>query len=561
MSAASRLLARVGGHRRWILASSALGIVTTSAGIALMGTATYLLTRSAFDTIGISLSLAILAVRASAVTRVVARYVDRYVGHLGTFEVLTRLRSWLYGTLASDDDRVIRARDRGAVVTALVDDVDTMQDHLLRVAVPPWVAVGTLAIAAIATAMIDPRAGLVAIVILAVSTVLLQVTQRRATSESEARLIDVRARRMALAAEFLDSLDELSVWDRTDVLTDRIAELDREDATIRRRVASSTAVHSAALSMAIAGAVIAATALVADRVDPMDRHWWIAALPVMVLAASDCLPAVLGAARAASSTERAAGHLLDLVGSKAPPSGETPTSLRPTTNDVQSGLVLDAVDLRHPGGPTILAGVDLRIEPGSVVWISGPSGVGKSSVVALLTGLLPPDAGTVTLDGVEVGSLDRSIHSPIAAALQHDHVFDSTIRDNLLVADGSASDARLDDAATLAGLREFLSERPGALDAATGADGSELSGGERRRLVLARAFTADAAVLVLDEPLEHLDPTRGRAILGSIIERRRDRITIVLTHEPPVGIPADLSLELRDGAFHRLDRDHDDPTG
>ena len=555
MSAASDLLARVGGHRRWIAASTVLGLITGGSGIALIGTATYLLTRSAFDT-GVSLSLAILAVRASAVVRVVARYVDRYVGHLGTFRVLTELRTRAFEWIASADPRLVLRRDRGDVVTGLVEDIETMQDQVLRVAAPRRIAGGVLLIAMIAMAIIDPTAAIVSTAILASISIASSVAISARTTADQAAAIDLRSRRMAALTEGFDARDELMVWGRTDLVIDETDRLADTDARLRHRMASTDGTIAAVLTGAVAMAVVASV-MILDRQPPTGGHrWWIAAVPLMVIAASEVLAPMIASVAFASRTDAAAGRLLDLANDPTADArvGSAAATLPSFAGD---GLELTNVSFRHPDGPHVLVHADLSVPTGSRVWISAPSGVGKSSVVALLAGLIAPDDGRILLDGTDVDAVPRTPTSPIATALQHDHLFDTSIRDDLLVADGDADDARLREVCELVGLTEFLDRREGGFDAPAGPDGASLSGGERQRLIVARSLTAQPAMLLLDEPIEHLDRRQGESILVSILSDRSDRITIVFTHDrPPLTIAPliDAEYRLTDGGFIAIDR-------
>jgi ABC-type multidrug transport system fused ATPase/permease subunit len=130
--------------------------------------------------------------------------------------------------------------------------------------------------------------------------------------------------------------------------------------------------------------------------------------------------------------------------------------------------------------------------------------------------------------------------------MQDDHLFDTTIRDNLLVGDGDATDGQLLDACRTASLLPFIEARPGGLDAPIGPNGDELSGGERQRLMIARALLADAPILVLDEATEHLEPSLRSEVLDAILTSRKGRTTIMLAHEIDTVDGVDVTYDLID---------------
>jgi len=545
--AAAELSRRIGGTRRWIALSALLGTVTVGAGIALVGMSTHLVTMSEIHGTAATLSLVILAVRASAVTRVVARYVDRYLGHLGTFRVLTRLRVWTYRALVDAEPLGDANRRRGDVVAALVDDVETMQDHLLRVAVPVVVAVTTSIVGVVAIAMIDVAASLVFLGLFTVVTVVAWSTLRRAAATAGRATTEVRAERLARSTEELAALDEMIAWGRGDRLSTMLTELDGRERPSTRRLATVRGRADAVVTLATGGTALVLAAMVLPP-SGVDLVTWVLAVPVIALAATEAIGPVLAGAERAASTDAAAARVLDLVERHR-------ASPRPTPRPVAvraPQLVLDDVSFAFENGPGILDHQTTIVDWGHTVVIVAPSGTGKSTLGELLLGLRSPTSGAVRIDGTDVRAIDHEDRPTITAAvLQDDHLFDTTLRDNLLVADADADDRRLRRSLALAGLDDLVDER--SLDMPVGPDGAGLSGGERQRVLVARALVANAPILVLDEAGEHLDPERRRRVLDAVLDARRGLTTIVLAHDTSAIARADRVLELRDGRLHEAE--------
>jgi len=188
------------------------------------------------------------------------------------------------------------------------------------------------------------------------------------------------------------------------------------------------------------------------------------------------------------------------------------------------------------GGDDVLDGLSLSMPAGSRVVITGPSGSGKSTLAAVLLRFLEPRSGEVLLDGVDLASLDGDqVRSVVGLLTQESHVFDTTIRENLLLAQPGASDLRLWRALYLARLGVFVEGLPDGLDTMVGEHGARLSGGERQRLAFARLLLADRDVLVLDEPTEHLDEETGRALLEDLFTAAGRRTVVLLTHRPELA--------------------------
>ncbi|MGF1662652.1 MAG: ATP-binding cassette domain-containing protein, partial [Kineosporiaceae bacterium] len=232
-----------------------------------------------------------------------------------------------------------------------------------------------------------------------------------------------------------------------------------------------------------------------------------------------------------------------------PPTGATPGRTRP---DADAALVAESVTAGRPGLPAAVGGVDLRLD-GTVrtVAVVGPSGSGKSTLLATLAGLLPPLAGTVRVGPPGAAADPAEVPDAARRRLAHlvsesDHVFATSVRENLRLADPGAGDGRLARALVDAGLGAWLATLPQGLDTVLAPGGSDLSGGERRRLLLARARLSPAAVLLVDEPAEHLDPATADAVVGELLTG--DRPVVVAGHRLTPLALADEVVVLRDGA-------------
>ncbi len=193
---------------------------------------------------------------------------------------------------------------------------------------------------------------------------------------------------------------------------------------------------------------------------------------------------------------------------------------------------------------------DLRIHPGEVVALLGPSGVGKSTVAKLLGRLIDPDGGAVRLDGHDLRDLQvESVRAAIGVVLQETLVFDASIRDNLLLGQPAATDAELTWALEAVDALDFVENMPGGLDARVGQKGRSLSGGQRQRIALARTLLRDPPVLVLDEPTNGLDSATAARVLPRLLA---GRTAVLITHDPEVAAMANRTLIIEDGQIHRV---------
>lgn len=549
-SSGRNLFQEIGKTHRWVVLSSLLGILTIGSSIGLLAMAVYLLTKSALVGTAASLSLTILGVRFFALTRVVGRYCERFLGHLGTFRVLTRLRVWLFEQLIGTDTIVLAEQRRGDVVTGLVDDVDTMQDRLLRVSSPPFVALGTLLIAVSILLTINLQSAFILSAFFLVGSVALPPLLWSRTRRLAGQLIRLRAKRLAEANELMEGMETLAIWGRTDQLATSLAQFDAQESVVTRQLTRTRALLDVAV-VSLTGVCILAlvTALRTTQVS-VTNVYWLATVPLIALASLEALGPLLAAPGFRAQTDAAAQRILTIA--------KSPTATSPNASPDRSSLQkpppspvieLAYLSFAYRDSAPIFVDASLVIPFGSTVAIAAPSGTGKTTLLELLVGLLPFEHGTISVGGFrpdEVQSLDRTY---IAAVMQDDHLFDTTIRDNLLVGDGDATDERLLEACSIAGLQQFLDDRSEGLDAPVGPNGDLLSGGERQRLIIARALVADAPILLLDEPTEHLEPTRRTEVVDAILASRKGRTTIILAHETAAIDQVDAMYDVVEGRF------------
>jgi ATP-binding cassette subfamily C protein CydCD len=175
--------------------------------------------------------------------------------------------------------------------------------------------------------------------------------------------------------------------------------------------------------------------------------------------------------------------------------------------------------------------VDLTLEPGRRVAVVGPSGAGKTTLAQVLLRFLEPEGGVCSLGGVDLCDLDGDeVRRAIGLCAQDAHLFDSSVRENLLIARRDATEAELRAVLRRVGLLDWADALPDGLDTLVGEHGARLSGGQHRRLVLARALLANFPLLVLDEPTEHLDLPTADALTADLLAATEGRTTLLITH-------------------------------
>ncbi|MEV6597788.1 thiol reductant ABC exporter subunit CydC [Actinoplanes sp. NPDC051346] len=501
----------------------ALGTAAWLAGIVLTGAAAWLLVRAAALPPVLTLSTAVVLVRGSAVARPLLRYLERLVSHDVAF---ARLADWRSRVFADLIPRVPGpgTRRRGDLLTRIGADVDARVDGLLRGRLPALSAALTLAVATAVAVAGVPAVALPLGAGLLISAVGAPALAAWHATRTEAATGRARAELRDAVVETVDGIEELAGrgGHALDVPDRRSRTLARWETRAARAAGAA-----AALNLLGTGVAVVGTAVVLRDTSGISPEW-AAVLLLAVVALGEPTSALPDAAIARRRAAGARERLAD-IRQQRPSATRTPAE---SAGVVVRGLVAGWDPERRPA----LRGVDLDLPPGATVAVLGPSGGGKSTLAAVLAGLLDPRAGTVSRPARTVLVGDEA-----------DHVFASTVRENLRLAKPAATDPELGAALTRVGLGPWLAGLPQGLDTWLGAGGGTVSGGQRRRLATARAVLAEPRLLLLDEPTEGLDEAGAAALMADLLDAAQGCTVVLFTHRTEGLDRVDAAYRLRDG--------------
>jgi thiol reductant ABC exporter CydC subunit len=524
-----RLLSLSGIRASRVAVSVALGALTVVFGVGLMATAGYLISRAAERPAVLSLTTAIVAVRFFGLARPLARYADRLWSHDLALRALGHMRARFYASIEPLAPGELQAFRRGDLMTRMIGDVDALQGLYLRGLGPPLVALAAGAVCVGTAAAFLPAAGIVLAVGLVLGGVAVPVAAGRLARKAGARQAEARGELTSEIVDLLRAAPELVVYGAEDRMLERVRSADRTLDRLARRDAVVGGLGEG-LSILVAGLTVVgvlAVSVQAHAGGSLDRVL-VAMLALLALASFEAVGGLPAAARELSGTLASGGRVLDLV-DREPAIRDPATPLEPPTG---ASIALERVTARYaPDEAAVLSDFDLRLEPGRRLALVGPSGAGKTTVTNLLLRFLDPSEGQVMLDGRELGGYrQEDVRATYALAGQEAHVFDSSIRANLLLARPDATESDLRAALRRAHLDDWVASLPDGLDTLVGEDGNRLSGGQRQRLTIARALLSDAPVLVLDEPTAHLDRETAEAVVGDAFAAAGDRSVLLITH-------------------------------
>ncbi|MFF0963940.1 thiol reductant ABC exporter subunit CydD [Streptomyces sp. NPDC003703] len=532
--AAGGVLARVRaacGRRRGRLAlAMLLGSLALGSAVGLMATSGWLISRASQHPPVLYLMVAVTATRAFGIGRAVFRYAERLVSHDAVLRMLAETRVAVYRRLERLAPAGLRRTRRGDLLSRLVADVDALQDYWLRWLLPAGAAVTVSAASVAFTAWLLPEAGAVLAVGLLAAGAGVPVITGAVARRAERRLAPARGVLATRVTDLLTGTAELTV---AGALPARTAEARRADGVLTRiasRAATATALGDG-LTALLSGLTVAAAALVGAQAVTEGRLSGVA-LAVVVLTPLAAFEAVLGmplAVRHRQRVRRSAERVYEILDAPEPVREPEAAHPEPAT---PFPLTVRSLTARHTGQESdALAGLDLTLEEGRRVAVIGTSGAGKTTLAQVLLRFLDPASGTYRLGGVDARSLDGdTVRRFVGLCAQDAHLFDSSVRENLLLARKDADEPALRAALARARLLDWADSLPDGLDTLVGEHGARLSGGQRQRLALARALLADFPVLVLDEPAEHLDLPTADALTADLLSATEGRTTLLITH-------------------------------
>ncbi|MFP4278547.1 MAG: thiol reductant ABC exporter subunit CydC [Halochromatium sp.] len=550
-------------YRGWMLGGFAVALITLLANVTLMAISAWFITAMAMaGAAGLAMNYFTPAaiIRGSAIARTAGRYFERLITHEATLRQLAGLRVWFYRHLEPLAPARLMEYHSADLLTRIRADIDALDNLYVRVLVPVLVALTAGLAFFIFTALHDLGLALLLLDMLFIAGVVLPALGHWLGKAPGRRIVELQAELRQTSIDGTQGLSELLIYGAADSHARHMDRLSRALVAEQARMSQLTGIAQAATgltaNLTLWGMLWLGIPLVHDGSLAPPQ---LAMLALFSLAAFEAVAPLPMAFQQLESTLTAARRLFAIVDTE--PAVPEPSGPAPQPKD--SGLSIKGLRFRYPstgttagGGsdpapdqerPT-LDGIDLELPPGRRVAIVGATGSGKTTLFNLLLRFWAPEAGTIRLGGVPLEQFPgEDLRSRIALVSQHTHLFDASIRENLLIAAPEAPQALLEQACATAQIHDFIAELPEGYDTWVGETGVRLSGGQARRVAIARALLRDAPILLLDEPTEGLDAVTERALMDAVQRLMAGRTVLLITHKPVALAQMDEILVLDQG--------------
>ncbi len=535
-------------------AALGLALLTAATTLILLGGSGLLVVRATGPGGLAALGGLLVLIEVVAFVRAPLRFKERMSAHRVALRSMVTWRAWLFDTLALRSPGATGSLASGDLLDRTIEDVDALQDLYVRLALPTLTCIVTGTLATLICALILPIAGLIVGTALVVG---IGASLAVGTRAARVDLLDATTRGQvsARSADLLLGLTDLTMGGATDTFFEAL-----EEAESRRNHTAAKRADLRGLGSGVV-AIIGAVAVVSVAlVTGAAHHRGVVtsgeavALTLVALAGLEPLTGLLAAAIRAPEVA-ASGDRLDAIA--ALPLPVTEPSM-PAPWPLGRG-VIEFDGLAAPAlvdGPTVLRDISLHIPPGARVAILGASGSGKSTLCRVLMRFIAPTAGSICVETTPLTAISSDeVRRHIAMLDQSPSLFGGTLRDCLRLGDPTATDAELIAALERCDLGELAAPALGGLDRLVAEDGATFSGGEQRRLALARALLRQPDVLVLDEPTAGLDAAQASGVLSACLTAAGEASVILVTHAVEETIGFDQVLWLEEGSLRPLDEE------
>ncbi|HEY3343545.1 MAG TPA: thiol reductant ABC exporter subunit CydC [Anaerolineaceae bacterium] len=528
-----RLLGFLRPYTGTLFLSILSGSAAIAASVGLMATSAILISSAALHPSIAELQVAIVGVRFFGLSRGVFRYLERLLSHSVNLGLLASLRVWLYQRIEPLAPAGLISRTGGDLLTHLVADIETLENYFVRVIAPAAIALlGCLGIVFIAGS-IDLHLALALLTTLVLVGLVLPMAAHWVSRSPARYMVELRASLTAALVDGIQGSADILAFNQQATHLGRLIELDEDYAHAQRQMAWIQAAHTGLASLlsnlGMGSVLLIAISLVLSG---QLQGTLLAALVLGSLASFELVLPLPLAGQYLETSLQAARRLFELSG-QTPAVVDLPIPGPPTALPSGIRLSFHQVSFTYPGCERpALEAIDLELPPGKRIAVVGPSGAGKTTLANLLMRFWDPSSGAITLDGIDVRRLPaEAVRQRMAVIAQSTHLFNVSLRQNLLLARPDASPEELVQAAQRAQIHEFILRLPAGYDTPIGERGLRLSAGERQRIAVARALLKDAPILVLDEPVEHLDGLTASCLMETLDhEVFPGRCVLLITH-------------------------------
>lgn len=508
-----------------------LVMVALSASIFLLSLSGWFLSATAFVGVAglytFNYMLPAAGVRGAAILRTVSRYFDRLVNHDTTFRILAYLRTMTFQKILPFSAQQMQQYQKAELLNRFIADIDNLDHLYLRLFVPVVTSLLMTLFIYLSISYFNQTIALMISLLLLITIITMPLVFYQAGKKLGIQIAEQRSHYRQQLINFLQGQAELTLFNAQQHYRAKLNTIEQDWLTNQKKQARLVSLSMALILLIVGLITLSIITLVANNIP--DNHPPIIAIFIFTaLSCAEILVPIPGAFIFLAQVLSSAQRMNDLLAEKPTITFKTKGA---QTDLTQCQLNFTNVAFHYPNQPIeIFNAINLHISNGEHVALIGKTGCGKSSLLNLITRTWQPTAGQICLNQIDISEFDEpTLRNMISVIPQVIHIFNDTLRNNLLVGNSSASDEQLIAVLQKVELDKLINTGQG-LNLWLGENGRNLSGGEKRRIGIARALLHDAPLILMDEPTESLDVQTEQQILSIIEKNYIDKTLIVVTH-------------------------------
>jgi ATP-binding cassette subfamily C protein CydC len=532
-------------YKYWMLLAVFLGFLTIGSGIGLMMTSAYLISKAALQTPIYQLQVAIVGVRFFGISRGVFRYLERLVSHNVTFKLLTNLRVWFFRALVSIVPSKTTDLSSGDLLTRSIEDIENLEHIFVRVISPPFIFLTISVLMFSLLNLFSLNYALLFLILFFLSAIGIPFITYLMSNKLGRKIVLLKSRLKELSIDTLQGFSELTFYNQYGSQVNQFEKLHKELVASETKMSNIQSLHETltGLMMNVTVILLLITAI-PDVTNKILDGVFLSVISIGIMAAFEAVISIPQAFQYLSKSSESAKRLFDITNQEIKNS-EIPTK---DLSLVDPDLVFNNISFSYQKDAVALKDVSFKIKQGNKTAIVGASGAGKSTIVNLITKLWEYDSGDIYLGNINYRNINEiNLRNLISVVPQKVHLFTGTIKENLLIAKPNATGNDLIEALTKVDLSEFVNNLPEKLNTNIGELGKKLSGGESKRLSIARALLQNNPILIFDEITSHVDNITEQNILNTIANFSDEKTVLFITHRLNKMEMFDNILVLQDG--------------
>lgn len=513
-------------YKWWMLLSILIGFFTIGSSIGLLMTSAYIISKAALQPHIGELQVGIVGVRFFGISRGLFRYAERLISHDITFNLLAKFRVWFFKAFEPLVPSKTGKLTSGDLLSRVVADVETLEHIFIRVVSPPFIALFVAILVFILFANFSIAIAFIFLIPYSFAAIVVPWFTYKLSKKISEQIIILRARLSQLSLDGIEGKNELISFGKVDDYKAEFNETNNKLIKIQRRMKLITGMNESLIGLLMNISVVSVFLSTAPMVsDGLLDGIYLAVLTLGTMAAFEAVFPIPLALQYLKSSTKAGERLFQITEQAMVEKKSVDYQL------IGKSISLDKVSFSYDCNEKALDEISIKISNNKKIAIIGGSGAGKSTITNLLLNFWNINSGSLTIDNYEYNQLSEEIiREKFSVIPQKVFLFSDTIKNNLLIAKPDATDHEIWLSLEKAELNEFVQSLPNKLDTWIGNQGKQLSGGERRRLAIARAILKDSPIFICDEITADLDSVNEMNILNTVHSAAKDKLLIFITH-------------------------------